>query len=276
MKKILSFMLILTFASSFAFAKEDIYPITREMGSGTRGAFVEIFDILKDVRGKKIDSISPKAEVTNSTGVMMASVAGSKNAIGYVSLGALNGTIKALSVDGIAPSVANINNKQYKVFRPFNVVIRESNPLIKDFLEYAINAKSIIQKAGYIAIDSKDFSSTKPSGKLTIAGSSSVTPLMEKLVESYRDVNPNAKIEIQQSDSSTGLNSLLEGIADIAMLSRSVKQSELDKNLSVKVLAIDGLAIIVNKDNPINNLSSQEIKQIFTGVIDSWEQIKGK
>lgn len=255
---------------------DNIYPITREMGSGTRGAFVDIFDIKKQIGNKKIDAISKKAEVTNSTGVMITTVANSKNAIGYISLGSLNDTIKAVKIDGVAPSVENINNKSYKVFRPFNLAINSSSALASDFLAYIGSnlAKDIIQKAGYIALYDSKFSSTKPSGKIVIAGSSSVTPLMEKLKESYNQINPNATIEIQQSDSTTGINSALQGIADIAMVSREFKASELKSGIKTQILALDGLAIIVNRSNLIDSLSKENIRQIFSGEISFWDRVK--
>lgn len=273
-KCILGIVAGLTLGANIAVAAENIYPISREMGSGTRGAFTEIFGIHKELKGKKIDATTKKAEVTNSTGVMMTTVANSKNSIGYISLGSLNDTIKAISVDGVAPSVANINNKSYKISRPFNVVVKKNTPLIEDFLEYSINAKAIIEKTGYIATQSKSFTSKKPQGKLVIAGSSSITPLMEKLIESYKQVNPNAVIELQQSDSTTGVNVVVEGIADIGMVSRDVKESELKKGISVRVLAIDGLAIIVNKQNPISNVSKENVRKIFTGEITTWEAVR--
>ena len=255
---------------------EAIHPISREMGSGTRGASVAIFGIQKEVKGKKIDATTTKAEVTNSTGVMITSIANSKSAIGYISLGSLNDTIKALKVDGVAPSVENINNKSYKISRPFNVVTKEGKDsvLATDFLGYAVNAKAVIEKAGYIANKDSKFSSKKPSGKLVIAGSSSVTPLMEKIAESYKSVNPNATIEILQSDSTTGVNSVVEGIADIGMVSREVKESELKKGLKVQVLATDGLAVIVNKANGLDNISKESVKKIFMGELTDWEEVK--
>lgn len=255
---------------------ENIYPISREMGSGTRGAFVDIFDVKEQVGKKKIDATSKKAEVTNSTGVMITTVANSKNAIGYISLGSLNDSVKAVKIDGVAPSVENINNKSYTVFRPFNLAISSDNELVNDFLGYTSSnqAKSIIQKAGYIALYDNEFSSKKPSGKIVVAGSSSITPLMEKLKESYKSLNPNATIEIQQSDSTTGINSAIEKIADIAMVSREFKDSELKKGLKTQVLALDGLAVIVNKSNPIDSLSKDSVKKIFTGDITTWEKVK--
>ncbi len=275
MKKLLQFVmasLMLSFSCAFA---ESIYPISREMGSGTRGAFVDIFDV-KQETGKKIDATSKKAEVTNSTGVMITTVANSKNAIGYISLGSLNESVKALKIDGVAPSVANINNKSYTIFRPFNVVVKNKTQLCEDFLSYAgsQNAVAIIQKAGYIAIGKNAFSSKKPKGKLVIAGSSSVTPLMEKLKEAYEKINPNANLEILQSDSTTGVNSTIEGIADIGMVSREVKQSELKKGLKAQVLALDGLAVIVHKSNKLDSISKENVKKIFMGELSEWDKVK--
>ncbi|WP_096026837.1 substrate-binding domain-containing protein [Campylobacter lanienae] len=274
-KKYLVALFVLFGLNSYLLA-ENIYPISREMGSGTRGAFVDIFDVKEQVGKKKIDATSKKAEVTNSTGVMITTVANSKNAIGYISLGSLNNSVKAVKIDGVAPSVENINNKTYTVFRPFNLAISSDNELVNDFLGYTSSnqAKSIIQKAGYIALYDNEFSSKKPSGKIVVAGSSSITPLMEKLKESYKSLNPNATIEIQQSDSTTGINSAIEKIADIAMVSREFKASELKNGLKTQVLALDGLAVIVNKSNPIDSLSKDSVKKIFTGDITTWEKVK--
>ncbi|WP_086268822.1 substrate-binding domain-containing protein [Campylobacter sp. P0103] len=274
-KKYLVALFVLFGLNSYLLA-ENIYPISREMGSGTRGAFVDIFDVKEQVGKKKIDATSKKAEVTNSTGVMITTVANSKNAIGYISLGSLNDSVKAVKIDGVAPSVENINNKTYTVFRPFNLAISSDNELVNDFLGYTSSnqAKSIIQKAGYIALYNNEFSSKKPSGKIVVAGSSSITPLMEKLKESYKSLNPNATIEIQQSDSTTGINSAIEKIADIAMVSREFKASELKNGLKTQVLALDGLAVIVNKANPIDSLSKDSVKKIFTGDITTWEKVK--
>lgn len=255
---------------------ENIFPVSREMGSGTRGAFVEIFEVQKKVKDKKLDATTQKAEVTNSTGVMLTTVANSKNAIGYISLGSLNDSVKALKIDGVAPSVENINNKSYKISRPFNVVTKTTNPLIEDFLKYATStqAKPIVEKAGYISVAKANFKSQQPQGKLVIAGSSSVTPLMEKLTESYAQINPNATIEIQQSDSTTGVNSVVEGIADIGMVSREVKKSEVEKGITPLVLAVDGLAVIVNKNNTTDKLSKDSVKKIFMGEITKWQDAK--
>lgn len=274
-KKYLVALFVLCGLSSSLIA-ENIYPISREMGSGTRGAFVDIFDVKKQIGNKKIDATSKKAEVTNSTGVMITTVANSKNAIGYISLGSLNDTVKAVKIDGVTPSVENVNNKSYTVFRPFNLAVSSNNELVNDFLAYIGSnlSKNIIQKAGYIAIYDNEFSSAKPSGKIVVAGSSSITPLMEKLKEGYKLVNPNATIEIQQSDSTTGINSAIEKIADIAMVSREFKTNELKSGLKTQILALDGLAVIVNKENSINSLSKESVKKIFAGEITDWNRVK--
>lgn len=270
MNKILLFILsALTLLSA-----DSIYPITREMGSGSRSAFVEIFGIYKESNGKKIDAITKKAEVTNSTGVMLATVATSKNAIGYVSLGSLNASVKALKIDGIAPSRENIANQSYKILRPFHVVTKHTNPLVDDFLAYCLSAKDVIEQSGYIASKPHKYHPQKPSGKIIIAGSSSIAPLMEKLAESYQALNPDATIQIQQSDSSTGISSVSEGIANIGMVSRNLKQSELDRGLKAQVLAIDGLAVIVNQNAPIHDISKDTLKAIYTGQVSAWGQIK--
>lgn len=274
-KKYLVALFVLCGLSSSLMA-ENIYPISREMGSGTRGAFVDIFDVKKQIGNKKIDATSKKAEVTNSTGVMITTVANSKNAIGYISLGSLNDTVKAVKIDGVTPSVENVNNKSYTVFRPFNLAVSSNNELVNDFLAYIGSnlSKNIIQKAGYIAIYDNEFSSAKSSGKIVVAGSSSITPLMEKLKEGYKLVNPNATIEIQQSDSTTGINSAIEKIADIAMVSREFKDNELKSGLKTQILALDGLAVIVNKENSINSLSKESVKKIFAGEITDWNRVK--
>lgn len=276
MKKIILGMVGLALCATTMVA-ENIYPISREMGSGTRGAFVEIFGVQREVKGKKIDATAKNAEVTNSTGVMITSVSNSKNSIGYISLGSLNDKVKAVNIDGKAPSVENIQNKSYVISRPFHIVTKgDRNPLLSDFISYILStdAKAVVEKAGYIPNASASYAGNKPSGKVVIAGSSSVTPLMEKLKESYVKINPNATIEIQQSDSTTGVNSVVEGIADLGMVSREIKDSESKKGISYEVLAIDGLAIIVNKENPISSLSKEQVRDIFLGNITTWDKVK--
>lgn len=249
--------------------KGKINVISREDGSGTRGAFVEIFGLLESKNGKKIDTTTLKAEITNSTAVMLQSIAKDKNAIGYVSLGSLKSMVKGVQIDGVEPSVANIKIKKYTISRPFNVVTKglsgDKLVLVRDFLDFS--------KAGYIPLDVKKVTSKKLNGKIVVAGSSSITPLMEKLKESYKAQNPSVEIEILQSDSTTGINSVVQGIADIGMVSRELKESELSTGLKAEVLAIDGLAVIVNPQSKITSLSKTQVKEIFSGKITKWEDL---
>jgi phosphate transport system substrate-binding protein len=255
----------------------EIVVVSREDGSGTRGAFIELFGIEeKDANGNKVDNTTDEAIVVNSTSVVMTTVAGNKNSIGYMSLGSLNDTVKAVKVDGVEPTVENIKNNTYKVFRPFNIATRDDiSELAQDFISFILSSdgQKVVEENSYIAASEKGpYSSTKPSGKIVIAGSSSVTPLMEKLKEAYLKVNTNAEIEIQESDSTTGMKLAMEGTCDIGMASRELKESEL-KKLKPTVIAMDGLAIIVNKENPVSNLTSDQIKGIFKGEITSWNEV---
>lgn len=257
-------------------ADDNIHPISREDGSGTRGAFVELFEVFQKVKDKKVDSISKKAEITNSTAVMLTTVAKDENAIGYVSLGSLNKSVKAVKINGVEANAANVKSKKYSISRPFNVVTLKDNELAQDFLQFALSkeAQDIVTKAGYIPLDAKSFKPKNPAGKIVIAGSSSVTPLMEKLKEAYLKQNKKAKIEIQQSDSTTGVNATIQGIANIGMVSRELKESELSKGLKAQVIAIDGLAVIVNPKNSLDSLSSEQVKAIFEGKTTQWSALK--
>lgn len=255
----------------------EIAVVSREDGSGTRGAFIELFGIEeKDSNGNKVDKTTDEATVVNSTSVVMTTVAGNKNSIGYISLGSLNDTVKAVKVDGVEPTVENIKNNTYKVFRPFNIATRDDiSELAQDFISFILSSdgQKVVEENSYIASSEKGpYSSTKPSGKIVIAGSSSVTPLMEKLKEAYLKVNTNAEIEIQASDSTTGMKLAMEGTCDIGMASRELKESEL-KKLKPTVIAMDGLVVIVNKENPVSNLTSDQIKGIFKGEITSWNEV---
>lgn len=256
--------------------------ITREEGSGTRGAFIELMGIeQKDADGNKVDMTTVEADTTNSTSVMMTSVAGNPYAIGYISLGSLNDTVKAVKVDGVEATVANVKAGTYKVARPFNVAVKEESlsDLAKDFLAFIQSAEGqkVITDAGYVSVvdGAKPYSGTKPEGKIVVAGSSSVTPVMEKLKEAYLAVNTNASIEVQQSDSSTGMSSAIAGSCDIGMASRELKDSELEKGLTPVTIAMDGIAVVVNNENPAEELSSEQIKEIFLGNVDSWKEILG-
>ena len=254
--------------------------VSREDGSGTRGAFIELFGIEeKDADGNKIDNTTEEAIVTNSTSVMMTTVAGNPAAIGYISLGSLNDTVKALKIDGADATVENIKSGSYKVSRPFNIATKGTlSEAAQDFEDYILSAEgqAVIEENGYIAADdaAKPYAGKQPSGKVTVAGSSSVTPVMEKLKEAYAAVNPNAEVEIQESDSTTGMNSTIEGICDIGMASRALKDSEKEAGLTETKIAIDGIAVIVNKENSFDGMTSEAVKGVFTGEIIDWSSAK--
>lgn len=253
--------------------------VSREDGSGTRGAFIELMGVeQKNEAGEKIDMTADTAEITNSTSVMMTTIAGNKAAIGYISLGSLNDTVKAVKVDGTEATAENVKDGSYKVARPFNIVtMSETSDLAKDFISFIMSeeGQKVVEDNGYISQGNAGaYAGGKPAGKLTVAGSSSVTPVMEKLKEAYIALNPQASIEIQQSDSTTGINSAIEGICDIGMASRELKDSEIEKGVQNTVIAMDGIAVIVNQENPTEDLTSEQIMKIYTGETTSWEDVR--
>lgn len=257
---------------------KTITVMSREDGSGTRGAFVELFGVeQKDENGEKVDHTSDEAIITNSTSVMMTSVAGDTYGIGYISLGSLNDTVKALKIDGAEATVENIKSGSYKISRPFNIATKDKvSEVTQDFIDYIMSAdgQAVIEENGYIsASDAAAYSGSKPSGKIKIAGSSSVTPVMEKLKEAYLKVNTNAEIEIQQNDSTTGMTSAIEGICDIGMASRELKDTETAKGIKGTTIALDGIAVIVNKDNKAEYLTSEQVMKIYTGEITKWSDV---
>ncbi len=259
--------------------EEDISVYSREDGSGTRGAFIELFGVEeKDANGEKIDNTTEDATITNNTSVMMTGVAGDDYAIGYVSLGSLNDTVKALKVDGVEPTVENIKSDSYKVYRPFNIATKgEVSEAAQDFIDYILSAEGqqIVSDEGYITIDdaAPAFAGGQASGSVTVAGSSSVSPVMEKLAEAYMKLNGNVKIEIQTSDSTTGMTSAIDGVCDIGMASRELKDTEAEK-LTATVIAQDGIAVIVNNNNPIDNLTKDQVKSIYVGETTSWSEVE--
>ena len=256
-------------------SSDPITVVSREDGSGTRGAFIELFGVEeKDADGNKVDNTTEEAEITNNTAVMMSTVAGDVDAIGYISLGSLNDSVKAVKIDGVEATAENIKSGEYKVSRPFNIATNgEVSDVAQDFIDYILSpeGQAVIEENGYISIDDvKDAESTQPEGKVVVAGSSSVTPVMEKLKEAYAEVNPNAEIEIQQSDSTTGMTSAIDGICDIGMASRELKDEELEAGLTSTTIANDGITIIVNNDNPTDDLSVDQIKSIYVGETTTW------
>ncbi len=250
---------------------------SREDGSGTRGAFIELFGIEeKDASGEKVDMTTMSASITNSTSVMMTSVSGDENGIGYISLGSMNDTVKALKIDGAEATAENVKSGDYKIARPFNIATGDNvSEVTQDFIAYIMSAdgQKVIEDNGYIAVDdaAAAYTASSKSGKIVIAGSSSISPVMEKLAEAYKGLNPEVTIEVQTSDSTTGMNMASEGTCDIGMASRELKDSETSGGLVPTVIAQDGIAVIVNKNASIDELSSEQVKAIYTGEAVAWE-----
>ena len=258
-------------------ASNDITVVSREDGSGTRGAFIELFGIeQKDENGNKVDHTTEDANITNSTEVMMSTVAGNEYAIGYVSLGSLGDSVKAVKIDGAEATEENIKAGTYKVSRPFNIATKdEISDIAQDFVNFILSeeGQKVVSENGYISLDDvKPYESNGATGKVVVAGSSSVTPVMEKLKEAYQKVNSGAEIEINQSDSTTGMTSAMSGICDIGMASRELKDEEAQELTSI-VIATDGIAVIVNNDSPVEELTSDQVKAIFTGETVAWDEI---
>ena len=257
--------------SAMAAAEGDITVVSREDGSGTRGAFVELMGVEAD----DVDNTTQAAVITNSTAVMMTTVAGDENAIGYISLGSLDDSVTAVQVDGVDATAENIENGTYPVVRPFNIATTEDlSDAAADFMSFIMSdeGQAIIEENGYIPVESTGaYEATDASGEVTVAGSSSVTPVMEKLAEGYAEVNSNVSIAVQQSDSTTGMQSAIDGLCDIGMASREVKDSEIEAGLTPTVIAQDGIAIVVNNESGVEALSSETIRQIYVGEITTWE-----
>lgn len=256
----------------------DVTIVSREDGSGTRGAFIELFGIEeKQDDGTKVDMTTTDAQITNNTSVMLTTVADNEYAIGYVSLGSLNDSVKALKIGGAEATAENIENGSYKVSRPFNIAVKKdlNNKVAKDFMSFIMSTEGqkVVADEKYIAVaDVKDYAGTKPSGSCVVGGSSSVSPLMEKLIEAYKAVNPNASIELQTSDSTTGMTSTIEGSYDIGMASRELKEEEAAE-LEPTVIATDGIAVVVNNANPLDELSADQVKDIYVGNVSTWDEI---
>lgn len=254
-------------------AGNPISVVTREDGSGTRVAFVELFGI-EDADGN--DAITQSAEISNSTSVVMTTVAGNPDAIGYISLGSLDNTVKALEIDGVAATVENINNGTYKVYRPFNIATKEGlSETAQDFVNFIMSEQGqAIVAEDYISVENSG--SYTPSGKtgtVTVSGSSSVTPVMQVLKEEYEALNPDVTIELQQSDSTTGVNDAIAGTSDIGMASRALKDSELEQGVVGTVIANDGIAVIVNNENTVTGLTSEQVKGIYMGELTNWSEV---
>lgn len=289
MKKKLICLLILAISLSFIACNsstksnkeynksQQITVVSREDGSGTRGAFVELMKIQeKNSDGKKIDKTTKEAIIADKTDVTLTQVSGNESAIGYVSVASLNENVKALKVNGVKATTENIKSGEYKVSRPFYIATKaQQNELTKDFINFILSKEGqeiVAKSCTTIDDNAKPYAGNKPKGKIVVAGSSSVTPLMEKLAEAYKSINSNATIDVQQGDSTSGMQSAIDGIADIGMSSRNLKDSEKEKLTPVKI-ALDGIAIIINKSNPLENISSENVKKIYTGEITTWDKI---
>lgn len=253
--------------------------VSREGGSGTRGAFIELMGIEEnDAEGNKNDRTTDEALIANSTNVVMTQVAGNEGGIGYISLGSLDNTVKAVKVDGTEATVDNVIAGTYKVSRPFNIATKgDISEVAQDFINYIMSAEGqqIINDNKYIPVDTAAaaFTSNNAEGTVVVGGSSSVSPVMEKLAEAYKAVNTNAKVEIQTTDSSSGMKAAIDGTVDIGMASRELKDEE-KAELTPTVIAMDGIAVIVNNANPIEDISSEQIKQIYVGEITDWSEVK--
>jgi len=279
-KSIILVLALLLLAAPALASAAEITVISREDGSGTRGAFIELFGVeVRTADGQRIDMTTMEAIITNSTSVMLSGVANDPNAIGYVSLGALNDNVKALAVDGAPATTEAIKAGEYKISRPFMIAVRDDvSEAAQDFIAFILSAEgqAVIEARGYIAVadDAPAYTVSGVSGKVVVAGSSSVTPVMESLKEAYAALNPGVDVEVQQSDSSIGMQATIDGICDIGMASREVRESEIEKGLSATVIAIDGIAVIVNLRNERDHIAKDNVTAIFTGEVTDWSEVE--
>ena len=260
-------------------ADQDITVISREDGSGTRGAFIELTGVEeKNADGKKVDNTTEAAAIQSSTNGVMTAVANDETAIGYISLGSLNDSVKAVKVGGIEASAETVKDGSYILARPFNIVTNgeATDPVAVDFIAYCLSkdGQALATEEGYVGSEGEDYTSVQPEGKITVGGSSSVSPLMEKLIEAYKTVNPNAELELLTSDSTTGVSGALDGSYTIGMASRELKDSETEGGAVSTVLAQDGIAVVVNPANSVEDLTVDQIKGIYTGELTVWSDLQ--
>lgn len=257
-------------------ASKTISVVTREEGSGTRDAFTELTGVLVKDGDNKTDNTTTSAVTINSTEAVITNVKDNEAAIGYISLGSLNDTVKALKIGGVEATADNVKSGDYAVSRPFNIAYKgELSDVAQDFVDYIMSSdgQKIVSDNGYVTVsENAAYSGKKPSGKISVAGSSSVSPVMEKLAEAYQKVNTNAKVEIQTSDSSAGMQSAMGGTCDIGMASRDLKDEE-KSALKVETIAKDGIAVIVNNANTCDDLTLDQVKSIYTGETTAWSDI---
>lgn len=260
-------------------ADQDITVISREDGSGTRGAFIELTGVEeKNDAGEKVDMTTEAAAIQSSTNGVMTAVANDETAIGYISLGSLNDTVKAVTVGGVEATAENVSNGTYTLARPFNIATNgePTDAVAVDFIAYCMSpeGQALATEEGYIGGEGTEFTSTQPSGSITVGGSSSVSPLMEKLIEAYAAVNPNATIEMLTTDSTTGVTGALDGTYTIGMASRELKDTETAEGATATVLAMDGIAVVVNPANSTADLTVDQIKSIYTGETTVWADVQ--
>jgi phosphate transport system substrate-binding protein len=281
MKKVMGILLAIALGMGIigsALAATEITVVSREAGSGTRGAFVELTGVeAKDADGKKVDMTYEDAVIQNGTAQVITTVEGDVNAIGYISLGSLGDTVKAVTVEGVEATPENVKNGTYSVSRPFNIAVKEGvSDTAKDFIAWILSAEgqTIVHDNKYVELDAAAYTPAPVAGKIVVGGSSSVGPLMEKLAEAYKAINADVEIEVQISDSTTGMTGAADGTFDIGMASRHLKDSETGAGLIPTVIAMDGIAVIVNKDNAVANLTKDQIRQIFVGELTDWAAIQ--
>ncbi len=257
-------------------ASKEITVVTREEGSGTRDAFVELTGVLVKDGDTKTDNTTTSAVTINSTEAVITNVKDNNYAIGYISLGSMNDSVKAVKISDFEATAENVKSGDYAISRPFNIAYKDGlSDTAKDFVDYILSSdgQKVVEDNGYIAVsEAEAYTGAKPSGKVVVAGSSSVSPVMEKLAEAYKAVNPNADIEIQTSDSSAGMQSAINGTCDIGMASRNLKDEE-KATLTETTIAKDGIAVIVNHENSCDNLTMEQVKAIYTGETEIWSDI---
>lgn len=255
--------------------KSNISVITREDGSGTRSAFIELTGVQEEKDGTKTDNTLSSAIVQSSTQAVLTGVAGDPTAIGYISLGSLNDTVKAAKIDGVEPTSETVKDGSYKISRPFNIATKDNlSEAAQNFIDYILSkeGQEIVNKDYVEAVDNAEpFAGAKGKGKVKVGGSSSVSPAMEKLAEAYQKVNKDVTVEVNTSDSSTGMSQAAEGTVDIGMASRELKDSETAKGIKGTVIAKDGIAVIVNKSNTVEDIKLDQLKGIYTGSTTTWE-----
>lgn len=255
--------------------KSNISVITREDGSGTRSAFIELTGVQEEKDGTKTDNTLSSAIVQSSTQAVLTGVAGDPTAIGYISLGSLNDTVKAAKIDGVEPTSETVKDGSYKISRPFNIATKDNlSEAAQNFIDYILSkeGQEIVNKDYVEAVDNAEpFAGAKGKGKVKVGGSSSVSPVMEKLAEAYQKVNKDVTVEVNTSDSSTGMSQAAEGTVDIGMASRELKDSETAKGIKGTVIAKDGIAVIVNKSNTVEDIKLDRLKGIYTGSTTTWE-----